>query len=1003
MRLSKFGVLGTLAVILATTLFAVSASTAADSSTEVYLVQLDEKPAIAYTGGVAGFEATKPARGEKLDRGEDKVRRYVDYLKGRQDRALRSVGGGDKAASYTYAVNGFAAKLTAAQAEALRGKKGVVSVQQDVPMSLDTSTTPTFLGLDARRGLWDELGGPKKAGRGIIVGMVDSGIWPENPSVQPARRGGHNGDDDDWHDRNNKRFKGVPRDWRGKCQAGEAFTGKECNSKLIGAQYFTAIQELAGRLPAADEHGFISPRDSEGHGTHTATTAAGNNGVKVTGDAAGFGRISGMAPAAMIAVYKVCFDDGNDATGDCFTGDSATAIDTAVADGVDVINFSISGSRTSVTDLVETAFRNAAAAGIFVAASAGNENVAPGNAPTVAHVSPWETTVAASTHSRSSTGLVKLGNGNTIQGIAQITASTGVKPLVKSSNAAPDGATAAQIADANLCILGSLDPAKVAGKIVACQRGVNARVDKSMEVRDKGGAGMVLFNPTVNSLNGDLHFVPTVHIDDSAGTFAAYAATAGATAELTPGGTPPPFPLIAEFSSRGPIAGIADQLKPDISAPGVDILAGFSPDNPAHRDFDIISGTSMSSPHIAGIAALLLDLHNDWTPMMVKSALMTSAGDLVGTFADTATASPAANKAFAQGAGHVNPNGAMDPALVYDSGPADWTNYVCAIRQATGCTTVTDPSDLNLASISIGDLAGTQTVTRTVTNDSKRTSTYTATVVAPPGINVVVQPSSFRIRRGDEQTFKVTFTRTAAAPLNKWQAGTLTWKDGDDHVVRSPLVVRPVAIAAPTEVTGTGAGLNYTVQTGYDGTLNITYRGLVAATETAATVAPDPDCDFHTAAPDSSVGFTKHEITVPAGTRVIRFSTFNANTTNAPDLDLYVYIGTSNTLSGVSGGSTSDETVTFTSANGLAAPLTFRVYVHGCTVTPPSGTYTLFSWALPGTSAGNINGPSSAAAPATTPVNLTFTGLTAGKKYLGQALYSDGTNSLGSTILRVDA
>jgi hypothetical protein len=1010
MRLSKFGVLGTLALTAVCALLAVSASAAGGEGTKVYLVQLTEKPAIAYGGGTNGYEATRPAKGEKLDRDAGNVRKYVEYLKGKQDKALQSVGGGEKATSYTYAVNGFAAKLTATQAEALQGKKGVASVEEDVALSLDTATTPTFLGLTARKGLWNQLGGPKKAGRGIIVGIVDSGIWPENPSVQPIRSGGdEHGDGEDDDDRNGKRYNGVPRDWRGKCEAGENFAATTCNSKLIGAQYFDDIQNLAGRTAVIDAAGFISPRDSNGHGTHTATTAAGNYGVKVTGDAAGFGKVSGMAPNAMLAVYKVCFDDGNDGTGDCFTGDSATAIDTAVADGVDVINFSISGDRLSVTSLVETAFRNAAAAGVFVATSAGNENL-PTSGPTVAHVSPWETTVAASTHDRASIGLAKLGNGTTIQGAAQITASTGVKPLIKSSDAAAVGAP---VAEANLCYLGSLDPAKVAGKIVACQRGVNARTDKSLEVKNKGGAGVLLYNAAAASLNADLHFVPTVHINDLDGSVAAYAATPGATAELTTGGTPPAAPQIADFSSRGPIQGIADQLKPDISAPGVDILAGYSPATPAHRDFDIISGTSMSSPHIAGIGALLLDAHPDWTPMMVKSALMTSAGDLVGAFADTAAASPTANKAFAQGAGHVNPNGAVDPGLVYDSGAADWTNYVCAIRQATGCTTVIDPSDLNLASISIGDLAGTQTVTRTVTNVSKKSATYKAVVVAPAGIDVTVSPSQFRIGRGDTQTFTVTFTRTAAAPLTKFQAGTLTWVEqstgrGDDddenngHSVRSPLVIRPVAIAAPTEVSGTAAGLGFAVKTGFVGTLGIQYRGLVAANETPSTIASDPDCDFHTAAPDTSVGFTKHIVSVPAGTRIIRLSTFNANTANAPDLDMFVYVGASNALTGASSGPSSDETVTLTS-NGTPAGLTLRVYVHGCSVAATGGTYTLFDWMVPGTDAGNINGPASVAAPASTPVNLTFTGLVPGKKYMGQARYFDGTTLLGSTILRVDA
>jgi hypothetical protein len=287
-----------------------------------------------------------------------------------------------------------------------------------------------------------------------------------------------------------------------------------------------------------------------------------------------------MAPAARLSIYKTCWAGG------CGTFDSVNAIEDAVADGVDVLNYSISGSLTSVLDPVEVAFFNAAAAGVFVAASAGNSG--PG-ASTVAHNSPWLTTVAASTHDRNFAKSVTLGNGTTHTGVGTGPAVPSV-PLIDSAVAGLAGSDPAQ---AELCFIGTLDPVKVTGKIVLCARGVNARTDKSKAVRDAGGVGMVLYNPTNNSLNADFHFVPTVHVQSAAGlAIKAYAATAGATASLSVGtATPGRAPNIAAFSSAGPaLSGSGDLLKPDITAPGVDVIAAVSPPGDNGNLYDSISG-----------------------------------------------------------------------------------------------------------------------------------------------------------------------------------------------------------------------------------------------------------------------------------------------------------------------------------------------------------------------------------------------------------------------------
>ena len=475
---------------------------------------------------------------------------------------------------------------------------------------------------------------------------------------------------------------------------------------------------------------FLSPRDYNGHGSHTTSTAGGNNGVQATGDAASLGKISGMAPRARLAMYKVCWEEvGSD--GGCSSADSVAAIDQAVEDGVDVINFSISGSRTNFLDPVEVSFLFAADAGVFVATSAGNEG--PG-ASTVAHPSPWVTSTAAATHSRGGVGTVTFGNGTSQSG--QSLAATAVSgPFVNAENAGKAGANATEV---RLCFLGTLDPAKVAGKIVLCDRGVNARIDKSLEVRNTGGIGMVMINTSANSVNADLHFVPSIHIDHTNyTTIKAYANTPGATAAISKG-TPTndlPAPFIAAFSSRGPIlAGDGDILKPDIAAPGQDVLAAVAPPGNHGRLFDMLSGTSMASPHIAGLGALLTQLHPDWSPAAQKSALMTTAYSFPGN-------------QFDWGAGHVDASKAGDAGLVYDAGFGDWLAFLRGQGLVGGPGGI-DASDLNQASIAIGQLAGKQTITRRVTSVGGSSETYTASFTDLTGVTAVASPSTLHDRPG---------------------------------------------------------------------------------------------------------------------------------------------------------------------------------------------------------------------------------------------------------------
>jgi len=799
-----------------------------ESPNGLYIVEMADSPVVAYKGGIKGLKATAPKNGQKIDPNSSDVVNYVNYLKSKHDSALAKVGG-QKVYDYTYSYNGFAAKLSLEQANKLASMDGILAVNSDEVLTLDTSSTPGFLGLTAPGGLWD-MGA---TGEDIIIGIVDGGIWPESLSFSDRTGLNGNGTQDGKLD-----YQQIPG-WHGKCVPGEEFNASMCNQKLIGAQYYNAGWGGNDGIDAQLPWEYNSPRDFGGHGTHTASTAGGNANVPTTGAASVFGSVSGIAPRARIAAYKVCWQTPTG--GSCFSTDSVAAIDQAVADGVDVINFSISGSRTNFRDSVEIAFLFAADAGVFVAASAGNSGP---SSSTVAHPGPWLTTVAAGTHNRNGEGSVTLGNGVTYNGASVATPVTA--ELINSTAAGLPGADPAQVA---LCYSSAdggnvLDPALVAGKIVVCDRGVTARVNKSLAVQEAGGVGMILLNTSVSSLNADFHFVPTVHLQstDNAAVHA-YAATAGATATINQASivfnTPAPF--TASFSSRGPLlAGGGDLLKPDLIAPGQDILAAVAPPGNAGRDFDLYSGTSMSSPHVAGLGALMKDLHPDWSPMMIKSALMTTGYDVL----DGGTPAPNTNPVliFRQGAGHVQPNSAADPGLVFNSGFNDWLAFICA-TQPQGLTNTCnalwnagyskDASDLNTASIAIGDLAGSQTVTRKVTNVGNGSATYTASSTGMTGFNVTINPTSLTLSKGQTGTFTVTFARTTAT-LNNYTGGQLYWSDGV-HNVRVPMVVRPVALAAPAQVSG-----SYNVTFGYTGAFTATARGLVPAAITAGNVSDDP-------------------------------------------------------------------------------------------------------------------------------------------------------------------
>ena len=764
-----------------------------------YIVELVAPPIAAYTGGVNGIEATASRDGVSLDRTGPSVDAYAAHLDAERAAVLRATPGARVFYEYDWAFAGFAAEMSYADAQALAATTGVAGVYPNEMLRLDTEHSPEFLGISEPGGLWDQSGGPEEAGEGIVVGIIDTGFTPESGSFAPLAEPAP-----------------VPPGWEGTCQVGDEddlgggpigdgettgtqeaaldCDGDVYNNKVIGARYFVA----GFGTPDPDE--FLSPRDAGGHGSHTGSTSGGNFDVAITVGGAALGSINGMAPRARIAAYKVCWQ--TPAGGSCASADTTGAIDRAVADGVDVINYSISGSTSSAVTPQATAFRNAAAAGIFVAVSAGNSGVS--GPSTVAHNYPWVTTVAASTQDREFRADAIMGNGDSYTGTS---ISTGVpETSAVYGGAIPDAG--APVDEARLCLPDSLDPDQVDGKIVVCERGVTARINKAQVVAALGGVGVVLANDVGNgtSTNTEYHVIPTVHVSFAKGqeiidyvgrTDVEPDATIELTEYVKVVGTEITAPSMAAFSSLGPAQTAAgDILKPDITAPGVDILASLAPYATSQdQAYGFSSGTSMSSPHIAGIGALLAYLHPEWSPMAIKSAIMTGAyqennqGDPIerlGVVAD----------GFNYGAGHVDPQAASATPLVYETDEADWLAWLCGAGQLPPDNPLCaggsiDPSDLNLASIAVNDVAGVRLIQRTVKNVSDATVTATVSFQNPDGFELSVKPAQIVVPAGGTAKYTLRIERTGA-PLSQWRHGALTWDAGDIQM-RSPVAVRAVS------------------------------------------------------------------------------------------------------------------------------------------------------------------------------------------------------------------
>ncbi|KAJ3679065.1 hypothetical protein LUZ60_017076 [Juncus effusus] len=695
--------------------------------------------------------------------------------------------------SYTRYINGFAAILEEDTALKISKYPGVVSVFPNRGYKLHTTRSWQFLGLERdgmipTNSLWTQA----KFGEGTIIANLDTGVWPESESFR------------------DEGFGPIPSKWRGICQTDNLDSPFSCNRKLIGARYFNKGYEAA--LGILLNSTFQTPRDLDGHGSHTLSTAAGRFVQNVSIYGYGNGTAKGGSPHARVASYKVCWPpiNGNE----CYDADILAAYDAAIHDGVDVLSISLGGPPVDYfTDGLAIGSFHAVKHGITVVCSAGNSGPQPGS---VSNLPPWIFTVAASTMDREFPAYVLFGNMRLKGESLSSTSLSGCKlyPMISSINAQAANRSAH---DAELCFLGSLDPEKVRGKIVACLRGVNARVEKGEVVLQAGGVGMVLANDytTGNELIADAHVLPATHITYSDGLilFSYLNSTQSAVGFITKPATQlntKPAPFMAAFSSQGPNTITPDILKPDITAPGVSVIAAYTRASaPTSLAFDkrrvsynSVSGTSMACPHISGVIGLLKSLHPNWSPAAIKSAIMTSATTMDNVGENILNSSFVTANPFSYGSGHVNPNGAMDPGLVYDLTITDYLNFICAIgyNSTQFAMFETNPykcpskplkfEDLNYPSITITNFTSSVRVSRTVKNVGQP-GTYTARVVSPTGVRVTVKPKFLKFENvGEEKKFKIKFNKiNNGTIMSDYVFGSLTWSDGK-HYVRSPLVVK---------------------------------------------------------------------------------------------------------------------------------------------------------------------------------------------------------------------
>lgn len=1005
-----------------------------------YIVQLMAAPAAEHNATMlraASKTTGTAARLPRFDKESATVRAYTATLREQQDRVLQMAGSNVKAVySYVYGLNGFAARMTPAQAHKLEHLPEVKTVWEDEIRPLATSFSGEFMELfDGSEGL---RGAEGLTGEGVVIAFIDSGVYPEHPALADTKEADRpRACRSSWAETSLlgrwlcRRYRRAedqvlfeePENWNGACESGERFETTNCNNKLIGARWFVDGAENSGPIDSGE---IFSARDVDGHGTHTATTAAGNI-VDATIFGTRVGRVEGMAPRARVAVYKACWLRPGDQRASCNTSDLARAIDAAVADGVDIINYSVGSSQDRVSAPDDLALMAATKAGVISVVAAGNEGPNLGTIGSPAG-GPWViTAAAASREGEYSREAMQVQSPPSIVAKYAVREANFTPPLAENDpiestlvlvDDDDDDAGGGTTSDACQPLVNDDD---VDGKIAFIQRGGCGFDVKVANAEDAGAIAALVYNiagdPIVMNSSGGTADIPALMVGQADGNLFLAELDAGSAVEvvfdkgllLTEAET---GNIMAVFSGRGP-GPVPDIMKPDVTAPGVNILAGFTPDaaNAAPDEtFAFLSGTSMATPHVAGVAALLVEAHPTWSPAAIKSALMTSSRqDLVQSDGE-GQANP-----FEFGAGHIVPNDALDPGLVYELNNDDYDAFACGFEldsvSTQRCDDLAiagfsfDPAMMNQPSIAMAALTNERTVTRTVTNVSEQAQNYTASVARPIDMLVDVNPSSLNLAPGQSASFDVTVTYLNG-PLDLWRFGSLTW-ESTEHSVRSTIAVKPVSLNAPDEVSSFGGSgtLDFDVEFGFTGPYVPLVHGLRPAFEDFGFVDNDPTKTFSFR---NGNGVTQIPIVLADNQLHARFRLSDALTDGDDDLDLYVYycgIDNMNCVKvGESGSPTSEEQVDLTRPPGGI----YGILIHGFETDDnnggPGAEFILQSWAVGELDdAGNMFtiGPPFVNAGDTEIVTVDWFGLDPDETYLGAISHNTLDGLVDITLVEI--
>ncbi|WCJ24412.1 Subtilase family protein [Euphorbia peplus] len=806
-----------------------------DSDSAVYIVTLKQLPALHYyeqqlkkeTNIFKHAPSRRPSRIHTPRNKSSSDRTSGSYIARVHDSLLRRTLKGEKYLklySYHHLINGFAVLVTPQQADKLERRREVANVVLDYSVRTATTHTPQFLGLP--KGAWVQEGGYGAAGEGIVIGFIDTGIDPTHPSFA-----------DDASDHPYP----VPTHFSGVCEVTRDFPSGSCNRKLIAARHFAASAITRGIFNSTQD--YASPFDGDGHGTHTASVAAGNHGIPVIVAGHHFGNASGMAPRSHIAIYKALYKSFGG-----FAADVVAAIDQAAQDGVDIISLSITPNRrppglATFFNPIDMALLSAVRAGIFVVQAAGNTGPSP---KSMSSFSPWIFTVGAASHDREYTNSIVLGNNLTISGVglAPGTHEDTMYKLISATHALNINNSAATDMYVSECQdSSSFDQDIVQGNLLICSYSIRfvlglSTIKQALEAaKNLSAAGVVFYmdpyvigfrlNPIPMRIPGIIVASP----DDSKALLKYYNSSLeidqftkkivkfGGVASIS-GGMKANYsssaPTIMFYSARGPdpedsFLDDADIMKPNVVAPGNSIWAAWSTLGTDSVEFQgesfaMMSGTSMAAPHVAGLAALVKQKFPNFSPSAVASALSTTAslynkngGPIM---AQRAYANPEQNQSpatpFDMGSGFVNATGALDPGLIFDSSYDDYMSFLCGINGSgpvvfnyTGqnCwnyNTTINGVNLNLPSITLAKLDQSTTIQRILTNIARNES-YSVGWSAPYGVSVKVTPAHFTIGSGEKQVLNISLNATMNNSVASY--GRIGVFGNQGHILNIPLAV----------------------------------------------------------------------------------------------------------------------------------------------------------------------------------------------------------------------